>query len=879
MADKDFSPSDPGTQKPASDLMNQMFPLMGQFAQMMGFDPDRAIINKLTGGNVMFPYGAMSNPINYGNAYQQQNRDRMFAQVSKDITTSIDMYRMQSLTGAYQAMGYDAADAESRAKADKAKGFYTPMGALSFLGTTGFAMFGNYGTSGLDTVQAKSSMRNAGLAFGLQGKELFSAIGQTNQIGQDYLLSRYGMDPGKRADEQVKTYQNFASRFTDVYFGNAKNFSGSTGINSFGTLTYGGASEVMNQMVQRGQIGMDDLQDGSRRPGERALRIQRNGWGAQPSDIGGAQNARADRVIRQVQDMSKAVKSMQELFGGTIPEVLDQLDAVFGKSSNGTALNTRVLQLKHSAQRAGMSVSAAAQMAMVGSQYAQQAGDYRFMGGTAAIGAANLMTPMPGGIHEFTNNEQLRQDQLKLVSGAQSSVQAKNYSGAYMMYLQKNKLTDTAQEQEKFYNAVQKSGGLTLDNLSKVAGASAADIQAAGHSESATKFRRDTQWSNMAASEQYMKRYNTTAGRMVQDILRGRGKNVKMSDIMGEDGVVDAVAITKRLGLGAEDAGAITATLDDLAKSAGYESSYAATDLAKSASRRRENQILSDRAVNVEKEMQRLYSKIPGFAGVLEAFRTGGAGGKETVKSVGDLTRAMLGLNEINLGDMNDEKVFSKVYEDAVGSMAEGKGLDKGEKDVMNRVMKMTMSPDEMANMVKTKEGKDAVTNLFKGMKRKKGETNEAFNKRMRENAYNVFEKMDEGKDFAIARKAGMAEEYLKAQSIDERMKITREASLGAAAKDADLTDAEKKAIEDGSRDSKGEISVQKILETARKNIKDGDKYKKFEETLQSNMKEANNASGEMSLQDVLIKVANALDNLANKTNNPNPPQQSARGE
>jgi hypothetical protein len=186
---------------------------------------------------------------------------------------------------------------------------------------------------------------------------------------------------------------------------------------SYGGLNLEGTGQVFQQMSQRSILGQNDIS-----------------------------KDRITGTTERVKKMSQAVGAMQELFGGTIPELFDKMDAIFGGTAaamGGDQLTSRIMRMKQTSQLTGQSLNSLAMMSQQGGFYAQQAGMDTGIGAMAAEQTAiQLGVNYSGALPNVrrVNQGRLRDASLQVNTAGATSRMAQWYSGAYTLFLEKNNL-------------------------------------------------------------------------------------------------------------------------------------------------------------------------------------------------------------------------------------------------------------------------------------------------------------------------------------------------------------------------------------------------------------------------------------------------------
>lgn len=395
--------------------------------------------------------------------------------------------------------------------------------------------FGMQGLSpenaGIRAQNAASSIYNpVGLATRL-GMMAYGEKGSQRAMSQGFMaMNMYAPGPGENLgsgnykNDQI-IMNNFQRQMDADFFAPGADYGG---------FNLQGRSEVFQQMSQRSMIGKQDIQE------------------------------RASGTSQNVKKMSQAVGAMQELFGGTIPELFDKMDAIFGGNAaamGGEQLMNRVMKMKQTSQLTGQSLSSLAQMSMVGGQYAEMAGMDAGIGSMAAGETAlALGVNYSGGLTSTRriNQGRLRSASLRSNTSAATSRQAQYYAGAFMSYLE---------GQGYDYADMRKNPGnytMSLDDLNtKFAGLAAgktsvgelADIEGVGSVNDIRNYAMGNYSKEYQADYESAARYaikgrlNNAQGaiaRSMQRAISRAGNDVDMNVFM-KDGQLRATSEIKRL--------------------------------------------------------------------------------------------------------------------------------------------------------------------------------------------------------------------------------------------------------------------------------------------------------------------------------------------
>lgn len=434
-----------------------------------------------------------------------------------------EAYRQQSLQGMYQMLGFNDATAARRSQ-NAMDSIYSPAGMVSSL-----AMLAH------DVAGADKQFSQGLLAMNMYAPSLVTA----------------DLDGGTFNARQRSSMKRAATAYDMLqkdYFDD---------VNGFGGLNLRDTSSVFSEMAQRGTIGSRSMDT----------------------------DDKAKKLVGRVKDMSKAVGAMQELFGGSIPEVMDRLDAVFGGTTSamsGTQLHQRVAKLKQTSMITGQSLQSVAQMMMVGGNYAAQAG---FDEGVGAAAAEETALGMGVNVADYMGSPQamrrVNMGRVRAVSlqrnvAAATSRSAQYFSGALQLYKQNN----AGKTSEDFLEAVRSGpGGLTGLAQAAGEGVSIRDVQNMSMSEEAQIAMSDDPTVTRYASGQSAQNNELLLATYLRaNMNRLTGKNLSTAVFRDKDGKLKSREdIVKTLmedhGISRADAsGGVGATYNAVARSQGFRS-------------------------------------------------------------------------------------------------------------------------------------------------------------------------------------------------------------------------------------------------------------------------------------------------------------------
>jgi len=358
-------------------------------------------------------------------------------------------------------------------------------------------------------------------------------------------------------------------------------------------LLYGGANwaeqaQVLEQMSKRSLVGAEDMS------------VM---WGKDSEGKGGYfLTERSQQTKQSVQEMTKAVKSMQELFGGSIPELFDKMDRVFGGTASamgGKMLESRVLRLKQMSALTGQSMDSITQMMMAGGEYAERGGFDAGIGATAAevtgMGFGVNTAGMGFGSRRI-NEGRLRAMSVRMGVAAGTSKMSQYYAGAYQYHIQRTGRADTEAERQAFFEDAQ--GITNVGGLARLAGGSVSAIQTASLSDDAKEMMADDRRVSRFGIGQNLSRVQRNTARSIRRSLERRlGRPISMSMIMRDGQLLgsDDIAANFSGGERAIAAGIVDSQMEGMAK-AYMGAGATGQELQKMIAQQRQSKMLEDMA-------------------------------------------------------------------------------------------------------------------------------------------------------------------------------------------------------------------------------------------------------------------------------------------
>lgn len=463
-----------------------IFPGANNLLGLLNIKPDQDIWNALAGN----PYAYQQSGFGGNNTMADIRLSQARTAFRQDLDAGADdRFRQMALEGYYRAMDFDSETARQRAQQQ-----WSPAGLI-----------GSFAMTAYEVPKAREQLTQGFLEMNLQ--PITPGIIDTNTMGNEYV---------SRQLRQRDAATQFSKTLEERYFRDPA---------AFGGLTYGETGEVFAQMTSRNTISMRDMTNAD----------------------GSANEARIGATTDRVREMSRAVDAMQELFGGTIPEVFDKLDQVFGGSASamgGQQLESRVRELKQLSAVSGQSLQATAQMVQVGQQYAQQAGFDAGIGTSAAMETTaqlGVSVDSSGFNMRRVNMGRVRAMALRSNVASATSPFAQYYAGAREIFIDKElaklpegtSVADRAARREEladqFFNRTQ--GVNSLAGLSEIVGESGSTIQRMSMSERALIAMQDDPRVAQAAARRTAAEESTVVGSGIMRALSQAGIEVTDADI------------------------------------------------------------------------------------------------------------------------------------------------------------------------------------------------------------------------------------------------------------------------------------------------------------------------------------------------------------
>jgi hypothetical protein len=652
----------------------------------------------------------------------------------------------------------------------------------------------------------------------------------------------YGNVPGTQQD-----MRNFTAALT-------KDFLADPG--AFGGLDLQGTGQVFQQMSQRSVFGRQDITA-----------------------------ERANNTKMEVQKMSKAVAAMQDLFGGTIPELFDKMDAIFGGTASamgGDQLMDRVMRMKSASQLTGQSLSSLAMMSQTGGFYAQQAGMDFGIGAMAAEQTyIQLGVNYAGALPSVrrVNQGRLRQASLQLNTAGAASRMSQYYAGAFISYLN-NKGYDYYTMDKGLRQtlsdefAAQATGVTNIGGLARIEGVgSVMDIRDLSMSDAALiAMQDDRNVSSFGIRGNVNRIQESMAASLRRAASRRAGVDIEMSVFMNEK--------TGQLRSTADIIRDLESDRFNLTGAAGIVNNivrqYGSTMFGGMNSQEVEAYLYQFRNQDQLRKFNdaraamfnELGSGVGGVRGAMNFLMS--EDGAKSEKTVGNVVAAALGL--LTPEDMRDKVTTAqlkesgksisldirKKYRDAVRDAS--KTGDWTTVRQLENVMTKITDPDVIAKL--SRDEQESLKGYLEG-----GLSNEALY-----NADEILQDEEEGLRRKILEDSGMQKEYYNAmygkRNKAEANRFAKKASLESAIKGVKNTDLEKK-IRDaitaggGSEKVKTESDLRKVLKSLDDNADwSSEERDSFFANYQKNKEAFSVGDPKLKLDQVLNRLAEAIEAL-----------------
>jgi len=406
-----------------TQLIGMLSPHLAQLAQSL--DLDATAIRTLT--NTMNTQGSLFTPTNYANVMFNAQAATANRQMMQPFEAGIEGTETQVMTGIYSKM-FPGNEVEINRRVTAAQAnIFNPMNVITEHLAGGYQM---------------DEMRR-----GLLNTSLFSGIYNTSRMADPFqpsiaeIQAAGGTSYMNILDEQNRrreAFKPFAAQIREDYVNNISLYGGLSG-GEVGTLTA--------DMARRG-----------------ALRDEQGDLFT-PAGAGGDQTARLSAASKRVQAMSRAMAPLKEFFNESMPQLLERLDSTFGVNAAATfspeQIQSKVLQMKHTARMTGTSMEQLMGMAQGAQTYYRSLGmDTPMGGGTAAMVAAGMLGA--GGVDRSRLNlPDFERLTFRNVVGAQTSDTARALSGAFVLANAGGMLTGETRRERiaKFRNIVNAGGG------------------------------------------------------------------------------------------------------------------------------------------------------------------------------------------------------------------------------------------------------------------------------------------------------------------------------------------------------------------------------------------------------------------------------------
>jgi hypothetical protein len=476
-----YSQPGQGGNSAISQLLGQLSPGLGSAFQASGIG--NQIFNGL--GNFASTRGSFSTYTNPANIMLNQAQNRVYANMMQNSQELGKQQQQQMLSQFYTNMGFKNAN-------ERASSWLNPVGSLASIGVN----------AGYELSAMNTGFRDAAFHGGV-----FANTPAMSLSGAE--RSFFGTRQGE-VRSRMRSGQ-FGNLFAAVQGGYLDDPS------QYGGLGGGEIGQITAQLSRAGKLE-DVLAD----------------FGA-GGDIGRG----TSKVNERVKGMAKALGPMKELFGGSIPQLMSQLDNIFGVSAttfSPQAIQSRVLQLKHTARMSGTSVQTLMSMQQSAQGYLESMGAGP-MGATQAALNASYAIGASGVNIDRVNESSLRQNILKNATGRIGSRMGRDLAGAYVLFRERAGVQAGTQADSdlnaKFRSQIM-GGSMDINSLSAKFGFSQQDIRTASMGEAAQDVLATTSMAQDLGGDTYG-RYRRAALRSSRSYLSDQGIRLSAKELAGID--------------------------------------------------------------------------------------------------------------------------------------------------------------------------------------------------------------------------------------------------------------------------------------------------------------------------------------------------------
>jgi hypothetical protein len=400
-------------------------------------------INRALGGNLAGTFGSMVSPTNYSNQMFNAIDSRRFDSTLGDYRRMVDSNQKAFLTGFYKSAGVTTA---------------SPGSPLSIAASAAWRV-------AYQPTAMQRGFTQAAISAGILTASPFMGAMDINTLSNSEMRLAFGGAADRTIADRAA---GLSGRLGGVFSNVARDFANNPG--GYGGLKGG---EIGTMVAEMARVRGSKFAEGN---------------------IGA--------ISANIKDMARAMGTMKELFQGDLPMLMDKLNGAFGVSSvgslSGRAMQSRLLQMKHTARLTGVSMDAQFEMASVSRQYSQQVGGTGWGGMAAAQLASSMMGA--GGSMAYINEEEFRNRTLRNTTGAQQSQLARYAAGAFVGWRIGKKGTD--EELQAQFQLMMKGRRLSLSSLAAATGMSANDINSLSWGFEAKKVLSEGQMSMGMAQDE-----------------------------------------------------------------------------------------------------------------------------------------------------------------------------------------------------------------------------------------------------------------------------------------------------------------------------------------------------------------------------------------
>ncbi len=370
------------------------------------------------------------------------------------------------------------------------------------------------------------------VAYGV--RDTATSLGYTFGSGFDFKDDKWGKDNSRILGNVRKMSEEMMSSYSKEGY-------------KYGNLTGRDTGDLIREMGKRGEL---------------------KELGSSETD-----SLNTDNIKQKIQNTSRSLSGIRDIIKGSIPEVLKQLESAFG----GDSMNTLgVEKIAHSLQKyrqlsetTGTSLTDMMQYAQAAGAITQQVAGYSQNASGAGLTISAFQAAGTGGDTRGINSSAYANTSVQRITGAQISETSLMVSGA--LALIKEKGGDASDFKRKLSDS---TSPLSASVIAQLSGLSTSEVINASNSRAARDMMSEDSTGTFAALANSKKYF----GGARKDLLQRHLKKKLGDGTLGE-GISDidaslAANMNQReleATYGVDQVGKLTTTLDDIAKSAGFD--------------------------------------------------------------------------------------------------------------------------------------------------------------------------------------------------------------------------------------------------------------------------------------------------------------------